>query len=306
MATNEITIVICYQAGTTDLLQICLSSIERHTKIPYSIHVLTKNADRGLKQLQSEREFSVFEYSDPDERSFSRLHGWLLDSHIPNHIETEYVLTLDSDCFPVADGWLYQLYDMMKCGVRIAGILHPWAPPPSDMSHSKIEWRVRSQHCWEMTHVACQMIGVEDLRILGRKYNEGDDTGLAIPLEAKVRGWDIDGFRVSRCPKPVAKGNASGGVQGILTDPEFNRYSHLIFEDKVYHQGGGTRISVGGDEPVLERTFGWVRDKISLLQGAEFLLDSEMSYCFRFDREEEVAAEKMNRLFGLRSGQMDG
>jgi len=297
MATDEVTIVICYQPGTASLLRICLSSIMRHTDIPYRVDVLTTEIDKGLQELKQQN-IRLFEYKDPDQRSSSRLHGWLLDSHIPDSVETKYVLTLDSDCFPVADGWLYQLYDMLAWDTKIAGILHPWSPPPDDMPHSKIEWRVRSQHCWNVTHVACQMIRIEDLRTLGKKYNEGDDTGLAIPLEAKKRGWGIDGFKVTRCPRPAPAEDA--------IDPEFNRYVHLVFEDKVYHQGGGTRTSVCGEQPALERTFGWAREKVELLQGAEFLLERDMSYWFKFDREEEVAAEKMQRLFGLTSQQMKG
>ncbi len=305
MATNEVTIVICYQTGTADLLRICLDSIQRHTRVPHKIVVLTK-AERS-KDSNSLTDLNSVLDSYPHVDGFlpivddsveisSKIHGVLLDFYIPERVRTEYVLTLDSDCFPVEDGWLSDLFGMMDNGAKLVGILHPWAPPPDGLSHSKIEWRVRSQHCWEMTHVACQMIRVEDLRALGKRYNEGDDTGLSIPLEAKKRGWKIDGFKPTRCPR----------TETAYFEPEFNRYIGLVFGDKVYHQGGGTRTSVCGDEVMLEQTFGWVREMVKMEDGAEFLLKDEMSYCFEFDREEEIAAEKMQRLFGLKSQRMEG
>jgi len=237
----------------------------------------------------------------------SRVHGIMLDSYLPDSVNTEYVMTLDSDCFPVADGWLESLVAMLNGEARVVGILHPWAPP-GDLSKSSIEWRVRSQHCWESTHVACQMLRTEDLKelkSLGAVYNGGDDTGLLIPKIAKQQGWKIDGFKVSRCPNPVAAGNASGEVQGEILDPEFNRYVCLVFGDMVYHHGGFSRMASFGDEQVFERTFGWVNKKV-LEEGATWLLDDTMSYQFKFDQEEEVAAEKMQRLFGMKDDRMLG
>lgn len=178
----------------------------------------------------------------------------------------------------------------MDTGARVAGILYPWAPPPADLDHKKIEWRVRSQQCWERTHVACQMIRVADLKELGVTYAGGDDTGLLIPLEARKRLWKVDGFTVTRCAKP-----RDG------SDPEFNRYVSLIFGDAVYHHGGFTRITTGGDKPVMAEAYGWVWQELLNRQGAKFLLDDEFSYRFKFDREPEVAAEKMDRLFGKKT-----
>ena len=289
-----ITIVICYQDGTGSMLLANLASIERHSVgMPYKIIVVArKGAPENktfLPDLCLHYPVQVVEVDISSEVT-SHVHGMMLDNVIPSKIDTEYVLTLDSDCFPVADGWLQDLLNMMSGGARIAGILHPWAPPPVDMNKKKIEWRVRSQHCWETTHVACQMIKVSDLVELGVKYNSGDDTGLAILAAAKNKGWKVDGFRVSRCPLP-----ATGGI-----DPEFNRYVCLIFGDKVYHHGGFTRVTACKDEPVLKGEFGWVGDKIISQRGAEFLLDGSTSYEFKFDREEEVAQEKMHRLFGMK------
>ena len=292
-----VTIVICYQKGTALMLSACLASIVRHTKdVPYLIEILTKqgDADDALGVLALDYpDIRIHEIPIPLGES-SKIHGALLDSFIPSSIATKYVMTLDSDCFPVADGWLSDLLDMLGKGAHISGILHPWAPPPADMKKTKIEWRVRSQHCWETTHVACQLTHTSCLQLLQVKYNMGDDTGLTVPMEAKKRGWIIDGFKVSRCAKPVV-----GKI-----DPEFNRYVSLVFGDKVYHHGGFSRTTTLGDEPMFDSEFGWVRDRILNDKGAEFLLDDSVSYRFKFDREEDVAVEKMQRLFGLKSQRM--
>lgn len=291
----KVDIVTCYKAGTSGMFKACLESIHKHTKeILYDVVVLTKwgDADDELGELEREYGLIVEEVSVPPS-SASKVHGFMLDSFIPAGTDSEYVLTLDSDCFPVADGWLSDLANLLQEGVAVAGILHPWAPPPADMEKSKIEWRVRSQHCWQNTHVACQLIRVEDLEKLGVKYNDGDDTGLAIVKEAQKRGWTVDGFMPTRCAKPAA-----GKI-----DPEFNRYVCMIYGDKVYHHGGFSRVT-GGDEPVFKDDFGWVTERVIKEQGAEFLLDDANSYKFKFDREEKVAAEKMQRLFGLKSQRM--
>ena len=66
----------------------------------------------------------------------------------------KWLLTLDSDCFPVADGWLT---DLLAMKASVAGILHPWQPPSDELDPTTIEWRIRSEWNWNNTHVACQL-----------------------------------------------------------------------------------------------------------------------------------------------------
>ena len=284
-----VTIAVCFKAGTKDILKIFLSSIFLYTRKHFKIVVITAD-DQSTREAMEAISPSIYvecvEVKIGDVQK-ARIHGAMLDSYLAsNQVTTEYLLTMDSDCFPVADGWLEGLLKMMDDGARVSGILHPLAPPPTDMDHCKIEWRVRSQHCWDGTHVACQMIRVVDLKELGVTYAGGDDTGLLIQLEAKKRGWKVDGYKVTRCAKPRDK-----------SAPEFNRYVCLIFGDKVYHHGGFTRIATMGDKPVMEAAYEWVLQSLMLWGDAGFLLNENNSYKFKFDREEEVAQEKMSRLF---------
>jgi hypothetical protein len=289
--SSRTTIAVCYKAGTQDILRIWLYSVSDFSRNLPNIFIVTADEQSTLEAHDCCTEWlpkaNVVQVS-LGEVPTTRIHGAMLDQFLSgNLVDTEFFMTMDSDCFPVADGWLEGLEKMMDDGAKVAGILHPWAPPPSDMDQNKIEWRVRSQHCWDSTHVACQMIRPEDLKELGVTYSGGDDTGLLIPLNAKRLGWKIDGYKVSRCAKPFDK-----------SDPEFNRYVCLIFGDKVYHHGGYTRIATQGDKPVMEDAYNWVKIELMRNREAEFLLMDEHSYQFKFDREEEVAREKMDRLFG--------
>ena len=300
MMAPKVTIVTCYRGGTEAILSTWLASIFRHTKneAMLDVVVLVKSGDEedvGLKELSVAFPIKVVPVDvGNDPVSLSRIHGKMLDAYVPSQINNDgFVLTMDSDAFPIADGWLIGLVGCIEKGCKVAGILHPWAPPPSDMKKSKIEWRVRSQHCWENTHVACQLMRTADLVELGVKFSGGDDTGLLIPKMARERKWEIAGYKPTRCPKPE---------EGKI-DPEYNRYVGLVYGDKVFHLGGYTRTTLG-DEPIFDKEFGWVRERVLVEKGAEFLLDDALSYKFKFDIEEKVAAEKMQRLFGMRDKRM--
>lgn len=296
-----VSIVICWKSGTEEMLTACLKGIQRHTHdVDYEVVLVDAEPEKNggnftdTISLKSMRRATVPFLKD----EINCVHGKMLDHIVPG-IKTKYILTLDSDCFPVADGWLSELIKMLEDGASLAGILHPWAPPPSDLPKNKIEYRIRAQHCWETTHVACQLIETDYLRKLiekGCKFNGGDDTGLLIPAMVKEDGGKISGFKPTRCPIPWT---------GEL-DPEFNRYVCLVYGDKVYHHGGFSRKCVLKDQPVFGRSFMWCEKLVLWGHGAEFLLDDNFSYKYAFDREEEVAKEKMQRLFGFPEKNMSG
>jgi hypothetical protein len=278
-------------------METCAAAVARHTlDVDYDLMIVTRDAAFGeLDHVVAElplRQAGVFFANVPDV-SGSLVHGRMLDvamDRIMAERRSPFVLTLDSDCFPVADGWLSGLlgeFDDPKVGA--AGILHPWGPPPEDMDHHLIEWRVRSQHCWESTHVACQLVRTGMLEGSGVRFSSGDDTGLDVVRWIKSAGMVCAGYRPTRCP-----------VSRTGFDPEFNRYVGVVYGDKVYHHGAYTRTEIGCESPVLPKSMGWALDRVLLLGGAEWLLDDSVSHRYVFDREEEVAAEKMDRLFGLK------
>lgn len=288
-----LTIAVCYKAGTQDMLRIWLSSLCAHTGWPVSVYVITADEVSRFEAwktvnefLPSDHELNIIKVSIPIV-PVTRVHGAMLDAFLELNLASKFFMSMDSDCFPIADDWLDLLFKKMDDGARVVGILHPWIPPSEEMAHGRIEWRVRSQHCSNNTHVACQMLRTDDLKDLAVNYRDGDDTGLLIPNKARSLGWKIDGFHVTRCAKP--QGNS---------DPEFNRHTTLVFGDKVYHQGAFTRNEVVGDKQYMAEEYKWVWDEVKKRKGADFLLSGEFSYQFKLDREEEVAADKMKILFG--------
>jgi hypothetical protein len=304
--SKDVAIVVCWQAGTEDILRIWLDSFARHTDVLRCNVKLVVVAEKGTYGAYWEDSYHksmgwIHHLPPPAAGTLesSKLHGWMLDQIIPAAIENEYVLTMDSDCFPISNGWLDELLAMLDDGATVAGILQPWAPPPPDLDHKKLEYRVRAQHCRETTHVACQIMRTADYRLLydkGCRYNGGDDTGLLIPKMVKEQGGKIAGFKLTRCPR----------VLDGCFNAEFNRYSSLVFGDKVYHHGGFSRSRVLQDEKYFAQSFGWFEDLMLWGKGAEILLNDKFAYKYSFNQEEEVAKEKMQRLFGMRNQRMLG
>lgn len=292
---SQVVIVCCYRSGTQKMLETCASAIVRHTTdVDYNFLIVTRDAKAkeldDIIDMFPDGRASMFK---PRVKEGPRVHGEMLDATVEMLLlrrKSPFLLTLDSDCFPVADRWLSGLFwELAMPMTGAAGILHPWAPPPSDMLKTKIEWRVRSQHCWLSTHVACQLVSIPMLNYLGAKYAVGDDTGLDVVKRIKEIGWRCTGYGPTRCPRSRTSFN-----------PEFNRYVGVIYGNAVYHHGGFTRTAVGGDSALMEKSFGWAMKKVLKKKGAEWLLDDSVSYKYALDREEEVAAEKMQRLFGLK------
>ena len=302
----DVGIVICYEIGTLPILRACLRSIERHTEdVDYRIYLAYRetkpfDADDEIDRLGFRVNLCPVDFNQEVSQNTSNIHGRMLDLIVPD-VDCRHIMTLDSDCFPIADGWLRELIGMVEKGAGCSGILYPYAPPPRDLKLNTIEFRVRAQHCWETTHVACQLVPKLLLDSLGVSFTDGDDTGLMIPALLKDRGYPVEGFKATRCPLPSTSTDSSA----LPHDPELNRYVSVVFGDKVYHMGGYTRESIVGDEHMIQDVYGWARERVLKENGAEFLLDDDsganpISYKYTFGREEEVAADKMDRLFGLR------
>jgi len=292
------TILVCYKHGTLDILKCCLSSIKRYTNsTSICVFILKDKATpiaKAEKKYCDSLGFFIKEVEIPTGLTGSRVHGSLLDNFISKFKDeicsTDYVMTLDSDCFPIDHGWLSKLTECLQDG-DCGGILHPWAPPPSDTPRNSLEWRVRSQHCWETTHVACQVMTIHTFSNLwekGVRFSQGDDTGLMFPNTVKKNGGKCVGLKPTRC-----------AITDFDINPEFNRYLHVVYGDLIYHRGGFTRKDSNNES--INNFFPGVDDTIRTLKDASFLLYKTTSYQYKFNREEEVALDHLNRSFGLTS-----
>lgn len=280
------TVLIAYAAGTSEMLDVCLSSIERHDAgADYSVKVVTD--DRGyveaLEVAGQHDDVGVFGYNIGSMKNGSMMHGTLLDMAIKD-VDSEYVLSLDSDCFPVAPDWLKTLHSLAE-GSVISGILWPWIPPPPEMDEMAMEYRIRKNHCWDNTSVICQLIKKSFIFDNKLKYVDGDDTGFAVVRKAHMMGMPVVGLMPTRCALP------SGDL-----NPEMNRHICMVFGDMIYHQGGSSRRAQGAS---IDPSGYYVsaRERVFSEKGAEWILKEENSHKYRFDDEEEVAQFKMRAMF---------
>jgi len=285
---SKVTILTAHLEGTAELLRTCLASIERHPSgYPFEMWILTDSrSDAASKEVDEEtKDFEwakrvSFELSG--DVYGSSMHARLLDATVP-HVETDFILTLDSDCFPVADDWLKDLVEEYAMGNVLPGIVWPWIPIRPDESAMEIESRVRRYHCWRNTQVACQLVKTSFLN--GLRYESSDDTGFALLDRVKELDLNIDGWIPSRCALP-----------DVEMDPEFNREACVIFGDKMFHMGGASR-KVQGAEVDPEGMFDTARGRVLAEKGAEWILEEGNHHEYTFEKEDEVAQRKMEGMY---------
>lgn len=284
-----VTILMVYASGIERMFEVTLKALARHDAgVPYKLWVITDQKDEAASQeaWKYVRQFDVGTYDVGVSQTGSGQHGKLLDQAFQT-VDSEYFLTMDSDCFPVADGWLKALVDMQADDVAASGILWPWVPAPEDLDHKTIEWRIRSHHCWNNTQPACQLIRTKLMRDRGWKFadTDGDDTNHGFCIKAHEAGMRMVGWKPTRGPLPDED-----------FDPEVNRHESLIFGDMVYHHVGASRESRGLN-PGQVAFFSKARQRVYNEAGAEWMLRPGNSHVFKMDREEEVAQIKMAMLY---------
>ena len=284
---NEIGIVLCYQLGTSEMLEIALENIARYTdkSLDYRIHLVycaTGYMDADLSVLKhkiSQIPLPKSPYSG-DPLRCSWVHGWMLDTVIPR-IDAKYIMTLDSDCFPVAEGWLSELYEQVqKPDVGCVGISRPWSPTPPSFNSKSMAYEIWQHNTWDSTHVACQMWEKERLLSFNIGHRVGPDTGVLIPIYFRKMGYNVFGYRPSR--SPFGDGEF---------DPEFNRSYGVIYGDKVYHHAGySTKPALAEEYPDVDdgsRHFDEARRRVMEERSAAWMLEEGNSHIFKFDREED-------------------
>ena len=276
-------ILIAYVAGTERLMRACLASIGRYDAgVDYGITVVTDiEASEEARDLFEGDVGRVVSYSVDNNAIGSQRHASLLDSYM-NEAQG-LVLTMDSDCLPIGDRWLWQLCGFLGQNTVLPGIRWPWEPPGADVEG--IEARIRGNHNWENTWVACQLVDSDWVRTNGLRYCDGDDTGFALAAKAREQGLRMPGWMPTRCALP------DGHV-----DPELNRMMCVVYGDKVVHIGGGSGSAVGRVVDI-DGMYDKVVDRILNAQDAGWLLDEGKSHVYRFDREDDVSQYKMNRMY---------
>lgn len=136
------------------------------------------------------------------------------------HTQSPYLVTLDSDAFPVADDWLPRLRERLTGSVKVAGI----------------------RHHRDYIHPSCLMIERETLEAMGLHFlNEKDkpsklDVAERLSCAIKGRGFEIAGLE-----------RTGEQRRGSRAEPV---YLGSVYDDLVYHQWYTTRKVLAGRRQV--------------------------------------------------------
>ena len=284
-----VTIVIAHALGTPRVLRTCLASLKRYDAgHDYQIHVYGSEASiREAKPVcDAFHDIDMFPVQMPVDIKNSEQHMAILDNAMT--IESGLVLTLDSDCFPVANDWLSELVQWHEQGYVLPGILWPWEPPTPDVKRQNMEWAIRRYHNWSNSWVACQLVHTDFFHDHKLTYGgEGNDTGFQLIDKVKELGLPTIGWMPSRCAK---------AEWASAFDNEFNRNVCLFYEDKMFHIGGAARKTIGIDLDPADM-WGEAIELTLRKGGAEWLFADGKNHVFQFDKEDEVAAYKMKIMY---------
>jgi hypothetical protein len=192
-------------------IRLCLERLERHTRgSSYDILVWDNTFfPEHLELLEADPRVSVF--SERESEKDIR-HGRALDRLLHEvAAETEYVVTLDTDSFPIRDGWLENMLGRLDQGASLAGIWRDEMAP-----------RIRGY-----VHPSCLAARRETLVELGVDFARKQgvhrvDVGQNITNAVLAAGGKISRLRRSNARNMHF---LMGGVYG----------------DIVYHHGAGSR-----------------------------------------------------------------
>jgi hypothetical protein len=186
-------------------ISLCLRQIERHT--PGADHrVLVYDQSRLPEHDEILRAHGVELFRDPEGRHMP--HADALDLLTEHAADAEFIVTLDTDAFPIADGWLEQLTASLRGGAAVAGIYR-----------DEMEPEIRP-----FIHVSGLCIRRETLLGLDVSFarDKGQDTGQNITDALTAMGKRVD---------PLVRSNRRN----------FHFLIGGLYGDLLYHHGAGSR-----------------------------------------------------------------
>jgi hypothetical protein len=226
-------------------IALCLDQIEKHTQ-GADHRVLVFDQSRLPEHERILREHDRVEvFTDPEGRHMS--HAAALDLLVERAEGAEFVVTLDTDAFPVADRWLQELTGALRDGAALAGIYRDEMMPD-----------IRP-----FIHVSGLCIRRDTLLGLDVSFarDRGQDTGQNITDALTARGERLH---------PLRRSNRRN----------FHFLIGGLYGDLLYHHGAGSRhakfwtsIDVEADERVRvalrDAAFDDIDHLVEVLRGTE-------------------------------------
>jgi hypothetical protein len=192
-------------------IRLCLEQLNRHSAgSPYDVLVWDNSfLPEHLEILEADPRVTVF--SEREEGRNVR-HGRALDrllSEVPE--ANEYVVTLDTDSFPIRDGWLANLTGRLDGGAWITGVWRDEMAP-----------RIRGY-----VHPSCLAVRRETLRELDVQFARRPKVHRVDVGQEITNAVLANGGRISRLRRTNAR-NMHFLMAGI-------------YGDLIYHHGAGSR-----------------------------------------------------------------
>ena len=196
-------------------VDLCLRQIERHSRSSdYEVLVWDNTWMPEHKELV-ERHAKVRRFEPRDPGRDVR-HGQSLDRLVKKvRPGTEFVITLDTDSFPIRDGWIENLTGRLRDDVLVAGVWRDEMLPKKPA----------------FIHPSCLAIRRRTLDELGVGFAIGDGNDVAATVTSAV----LDrGSRTSRLHR------------SNRWQPHF--LMGALYGDLIYHQGAGSRAPMFSQE----------------------------------------------------------
>jgi hypothetical protein len=223
------------EAESFPWIELCVRQIERHSQgESYKILVWDNSALPDHRRfLRDHPKVRLVTPNAPDSALGQKRfrHGRCLDRLLTKvHPDTEFVITLDSDSFPIRDGWIQNLTGRLDDEVMLAGVWRDEFLPNKPA----------------YIHPCGLAARAETLRGFGTSFakNEGADVGHNVTEAALAAG---------------------GRVSKLHRSNQWNPHYLMgaVYGDLIYHQGAGSRsptFNSGGPRQKHERLRAALRD----------------------------------------------
>jgi hypothetical protein len=196
-------------------VDLCLTQIERHSRSSDYEVLVWDNTWMPEHRDLIERHDRVRRFQARDEGRELR-HGQSLDRLVKKvRPGTEFVITLDTDSFPVRDGWIENLTARLDDEVLVAGV---WRDEMAPRKPAFI-------------HPSCLAVRRSTLTDLGVGFaiGEGNDVAQTVTTAVLERGKRVSRLRRSN-----------------VWEPHF--LMGAVYGDLIYHQGAGSRAPMFSQE----------------------------------------------------------